>query len=243
MILRISSDVLIKAEGIFKKGENMQSMTDIEDAFLPLRDVVFKKLRAEILLGKLAPGERLMELHLAERLGVSRTPVREAIRKLELEGLVTMIPRRGAEVAQISEKDLKDVLQVRTALEQLAVRLACERMTPEGLAELKDACEHFAAVTNTKDMTAITQADVQLHDVIIRSTGNRKLEQMISNLSEQMYRYRFEYIKDATYHTLLIEEHGRIYESIAARDAERAADEIAIHIENQHQTIKEHLKL
>lgn len=219
----------------------MQDLYEMDDAFLPLRDVVFKKLRREILLGELAPGERLMEIHLAQRLGVSRTPIREAIRKLELEGLVTMIPRRGAEVAQISEKNLEDVLEVRTSLERLAVRLACERMNEEQLSELHDACEHFAAVTKTKDMTAITQADVALHDVIIRSTGNRKLEQVISNLSEQMYRYRFEYIKDASYHTLLIEEHERIYQSIAARDSAKAEQEIVTHIENQLQTIKEHL--
>ena len=221
----------------------MQDINEIDEAFLPLRDVVFKKLRAEILLGELSPGERLMELHLAQRLGVSRTPVREAIRKLELEGLVTMLPRRGAQVAQISEKDLKDVLQVRTSLEQLAVRLACERMDEETLKELEKACESFAAATASKDMTAITKADVALHDVIIRSTGNRKLEQMISNLSEQMYRYRFEYIKDATYHTRLIEEHRKIYQSIADRDAVRAQEEIATHIENQRQTIMEHLNL
>ncbi|MBR4759731.1 MAG: GntR family transcriptional regulator [Lachnospiraceae bacterium] len=221
----------------------MQDINEIDEAFLPLRDVVFKKLRAEILLGELSPGERLMELHLAQRLGVSRTPVREAIRKLELEGLVTMLPRRGAQVAQISEKDLKDVLQVRTSLEQLAVRLACERMDEETLKELDKACESFAAATSSKDMTAITKADVALHDVIIRSTGNRKLEQMISNLAEQMYRYRFEYIKDATYHTRLIEEHRKIYQSIADRDAARAQEEIATHIENQRQTIMEHLNL
>ncbi len=219
----------------------MQDLNEMDDAFLPLRDVVFKKLRAEILLGKLKPGERLMEIHLAQRLGVSRTPIREAIRKLELEGLVTMIPRRGAEVAQISEKNLKDVLEVRLALETLAVRLACQRMDQQVLGELRQACDHFAKVTANKDMAEITRADVALHDVIIRSTGNRKLEQMISNLSEQMYRYRFEYIKDTSYHTLLIEEHERIYESIAKRDPDMAEKEITNHIENQLQTIMEHL--
>ena len=219
----------------------MQDINEMDDAFLPLRDVVFKKLRQEILLGELAPGERLMEIHLAQRLGVSRTPIREAIRKLELEGLVMMIPRRGAEVAQISEKNLKDVLEVRTSLERLAVRLACERIKPQELTELKEACDAFAAVTKTKDMTAITRADVALHDVIIRSTGNRKLEQMISNLAEQMYRYRFEYIKDASYHTLLIDEHEKIYRSIEKRDAVRAEQEIETHIANQLRMIMEHL--
>ena len=110
------------------KEDNLQVNMD---EFLPLRDVVFNTLRRGILTGELKPGERLMEIHLANRLGVSRTPIREAIRKLELEGLVKMIPRRGAEVANITEKSLKDVLEVRQALEQLAIRLACARITEE----------------------------------------------------------------------------------------------------------------
>lgn len=93
--------------------------------YLPLRDVVFYTLRQAILKGELEPGERLMEMQLAEQLGVSRTPIREAIRKLELEGLVLMIPRRGAIVAKITEKDLKDVLEVRASLERLSTKLAC----------------------------------------------------------------------------------------------------------------------
>lgn len=105
------------------------------DEYLPLRDVVFKTLRQAILKGELAPGERLMEIQLAERLGVSRTPIREAIRKLELEGLVLMIPRKGAEVAKISEQNLRDVLEVRRSLEELAIDLACQRMEPEELSE------------------------------------------------------------------------------------------------------------
>ena len=87
--------------------------------FLPLRDVVFNTLRQAILTGDLKPGERLMEIHLANKLGVSRTPIREAIRKLELEGLVTMIPRRGAEVAQITEKSMNDVVEVRRSMDAL----------------------------------------------------------------------------------------------------------------------------
>lgn len=94
------------------------------DEYLPLRDVVFNTLRQAILRGELKPGERLMEIQLANKLGVSRTPIREAIRKLELEGLVLMIPRKGAEVAEITEKSLKDVLEVRRALEELAVEIA-----------------------------------------------------------------------------------------------------------------------
>ena len=107
--------------------------------YLPLRDVVFNTLRKAILRGELKPGERLMEIQLANKLGVSRTPIREAIRKLELEGLVLMIPRKGAEVAQITEKNMRDVLEVRKALEELAVQLACEKITAEEIEEMKKA--------------------------------------------------------------------------------------------------------
>ena len=101
------------------------------DEYLPLREVVFNTLRQAILKGELKPGERLMEIALAEKLGVSRTPIREAMRKLELEGLVVMIPRRGAQVANITEKDLNDVLEVRITLENMAIEKACANMTDE----------------------------------------------------------------------------------------------------------------
>lgn len=144
-----------------------------ENDYLPLRDVVFNTLRTSILTGELKPGERLMEIHLADKLGVSRTPIREAIRKLELEGLVTMIPRRGAEVAQITEKNLRDVLEVRRALDALAVELACERITEDELAELKKACENFELETKRGNANQVAQADVELHDIILKAERKR----------------------------------------------------------------------
>ncbi|MDD6812731.1 MAG: GntR family transcriptional regulator [Lachnospiraceae bacterium] len=207
------------------------------DEFLPLRDVVFNTLRKAILTGELKPGERLMEIHLANQLGVSRTPIREAIRKLELEGLVIMIPRRGAEVAQITEKSLKDVLEVRRALDALCAELACDRITEEEKQELKKACDEFEQATITGDATTIAAADVALHDIIVAATGNKRLIQLINNLSEQMYRYRFEYIKDENQHKNLVEEHRMIYESIIRQDKEQAAQAAKLHIDNQEKSI------
>ena len=207
------------------------------DEFLPLRDVVFNTLRKAILTGELKPGERLLEIHLANRLGVSRTPIREAIRKLELEGLVIMIPRRGAEVAQITEKSLRDVLEVRRALDALCAELACDRITAEEEERLKQACDEFERATETKDATTIAAADVALHDIIVQATGNRRLIQLINNLSEQMYRYRFEYIKDENRHDNLIDEHRMIYESIIGRDKEKAAAAAKLHIDNQERFV------
>ena len=109
----------------------MKDISMNNDDFLPLRDVVFNTLRNAILKGELEPGEKLMEKKLSEKLGVSRTPIREAIRKLELEGLVVMTPRKSAEVASITEEDLTDVLEVRRVLETLAIDLACKNITNE----------------------------------------------------------------------------------------------------------------
>ena len=197
--------------------------------YLPLRDVVFNTLRKAILKGELKPGERLMEIALADRLGVSRTPVREAMRKLELEGLVVMIPRRGAQVANITEKDLNDVLEVRIALENLSIEKACARMTEEQLAQLWDAAEEFEKT--------MAEADVAFHEVIYQSSDNRRLNQVLNNLREQIYRYRVEYLKDEETRNLLVKEHKELYEAIRARDVKKAQEISFHHIENQREAI------
>ena len=211
--------------------------------FLPLRDVVFNTLRQAILTGELKPGERLMEIHLANKLGVSRTPIREAIRKLELEGLVTMIPRRGAEVAQITGKSLQDVLEVRRSLDALCAELACERISDAEIAALEAACKEFEEATYTRDARVIAAADVALHDIIIKATNNNRLVQLVNNLAEQMYRYRFEYIKDYSMHGRLVEEHRVIFEAIRKKDKVTAAAAAVTHIDNQMESIARQLHL
>lgn len=201
--------------------------------YLPLRDVVFNTLRQAILRGELQPGERLMEIQLANKLGVSRTPIREAIRKLELEGLVLMIPRRGAEVAEITEKSLRDVLEVRGSLEELAVELACERISKEKIEELKNAAEEFENSLKSGNLTEYAEADVKFHDIIYNATDNQRLVQLLYNLREQMYRYRVEYLKRAEIHATLLEEHQYIIECIEKHDKESAKRAIRIHIDNQ----------
>lgn len=209
----------------------------MQDAFLPLREVVFKTLRKAILTGELKPGERLMEIHLAQKLGVSRTPIREAIRRLELEGLVVMLPRKGAHVASITEKSMTDVLEVRLALDKLAVQLACERITQEQKQKLQLKMEEFEAAIASRNIDDIAKADVDFHDVIFEASGNARLGQMVNNLAEQMYRYRFEYIKDANEHPTLVSEHRMIYEAIIASDTDAAMEAISTHIRNQQDTI------
>lgn len=207
------------------------------DEYLPLRDVVFNTLRQAILRGELKPGERLMEIQLANKLGVSRTPIREAIRKLELEGLVLMIPRRGAEVAQITEKSLRDVLEVRRALEELAVQLACLRMTSEDIQKLKQAADDFERVLGNDDITVVAEADVAFHDVIYNATDNERLISLLNNFREQMYRYRVEYLKKKECHAKLLAEHRELIRAIENRESERATEITSRHIENQVEVV------
>lgn len=210
--------------------------------YLPLRDVVFNTLRQAILKGELEPGERLMEIQLADRLGVSRTPIREAIRKLELEGLVLMIPRKGAEVAKISEKSLRDVLEVRRSLEELAIELACQRMSDEDIRDLADAADAFRAAVQTADAMTIAETDEHYHDIIYNGTGNHRLVQILNNLREQMYRYRLEYIKDADKRQILVVEHDHILKAIKERHVVEAKAAIREHIDNQEITVSKNIK-
>ena len=205
--------------------------------FLPLRDVVFNALRESILHGEMKPGERLIEVTLSQQLGVSRTPVREAIRKLEQEGLVKILPRRGAVVANISEKNVHDVLEVRRALERLAANLAVERITPQEKIRLRSAEREFASCIGSKNLAQIAGKDEAFHDIIYEAAKNQKLQFLINNLREQMYRYRLEYLKDEATRRTLVQEHTRIADAIIRGEAELAMSEASVHIDNQESAI------
>lgn len=220
-----------------------QNLKVNENEYLPLRDVVFNTLRQAILRGEFKSGERLMEIQLANKLGVSRTPIREAIRKLELEGLVIMIPRKGAEVADITEKSLRDVLEVRKALEELAVQLACEKITQEELEELEKAGENFKKVLKrSKDITEVAEADVRFHDVIYMATDNQKLIHLLNKLREQMYRYRVEYLKNPDVHEQLTQEHEEIVYHIKRREKVEATAVTCQHIDNQVSAVTDKIR-
>ncbi len=208
------------------------------NAYLPLRDVVFHTLREAILKGELKPGERLMELQLAAKLGVSRTPVREAIRMLEQEGLAVTVPRKGAEVARMTEKDMEDVLQIRRALDELAVGLACDNMTEDKLTKLYEALVCFEESTRTGDVKSIAQTDMEFHEVIYQAADNPKLVNLLNNLREQMYRYRVEYLKNDDVYPALIEEHQKIYEGLKRKDKETVVKIVGNHVVNQEIMVK-----
>ena len=216
--------------------------TVIINEYMPLRELVFTTLRQAILKGELQPGERLMEIQLAEKMGVSRTPIREAIRKLAAEGLVTMIPRKGAIVAGISEKMLKDVLRVRMTLEKMAYECAFENITDTAIDRLRAAEADFEAAVEGGDLVAIAEADEKFHFIIYEAAGNDKLLEILTNLKENMYRYRMEYAKNRAIRSELIEDHRAIAATLADRDAENGLKQVEKHIGNQEKAVLAKLK-
>lgn len=212
------------------------------DDYKPLREVIFDTIREAIIMGELKPGQRLMEVHLAEKMGVSRTPVREAIRKLELEGLVEMIPRRGAHVADLSVKEIMDVLEVRASLDSLATGLAALRITEEELRSLKNTQEQFIKYAEKDNLQGSIKKDVEFHDIIYAASKNDKLIQILSNLREQVHRYRVMYLKEHSNYREINREHTIILDALKARDEELASATAVGHIKTQQDKIIREVK-
>ena len=211
------------------------------DSYKPLREVVAETLREAIVNGILKPGERLMEIQLAEELGVSRTPVREAIRKLELEGFVVMIPRRGTYVADLSIKDINEVFEIRTALDVLAAGLAVERITEDELEQLERLLVEIGELIDEGDIDKIVECDSQFHDVLYRASRNDRLVGIINNLREQFTRFRSITISYPGRIQKSVEEHCRLVEAIAGRDTELAQQIAREHMENSEQILLQDL--
>ena len=218
----------------------MDSLTKINlDNYKPLRDVVFENLRAAILDGNLKAGQRLMEVQLAEQLGVSRTPLREEIRKLELEGLVVMLPRKGAYVANMSFKDLIDVLEIRASLEGLAAYLAAERRSDVEIVALEKVAKEFETCVREADIEGVLKKDIDFHEKIFMMANNKKLYQLITSLWEQVHRFRVTYVSNYDASLSLVEEHNRILQAIKTGDGELAKKYATEHIELAEQFFME----
>ncbi len=204
------------------------------DNYKPVREMVFESLREAIILGKLRPGERLMEIQLAEEMGVSRTPVREAIRKLELEGFVVMVPRKGAYVAGVSIKDIVDVFEVRAALEGLAAGLAAERITDEEMDQLEEA---IVKLSGEEDVLTVVKGDSMFHELIYKASRNHRLTQIITHLQEQINRFRLTSLSVPGRLKIAVGEHKKIIEAICDRNVNLAHSLASEHMENAEQNL------
>ena len=212
-------------------------MLDIQN-HRPLRELVYEELKQRILTGKILPGTRLMEVELAENLGVSRTPVREAIRKLEKESLVTIEPRRGAYASDLNIKDVIDILEVRQEMEGLAASLAAVRMEGRNKSKLTEIAEKYKNAVIAGDASEMIKYDTEFHRIIVQACDNAILEQMIERLQELVLRFRYKYYEDTKRVQKQPDEHQVIIDAICSGNAEEARHAALTHIDNLKEFVK-----
>ncbi|MDP4181807.1 MAG: GntR family transcriptional regulator [Bacillota bacterium] len=197
-----------------------------------LRGKVFNQLQNDIINGKYQPGENLIETRLSEELGVSRTPIREALRQLELEGLVQSIPNKGVVVTGVSTKDIKDIYTIRTMIEGLAAKWAAEKITPEELVELKESLELEEFYTLRNDTSHVLKLDSKYHELIFKASKSRPLLFMLSTFHLYIQRARNISISSPGRAEQALLEHKAIFKAISEGDAEMAQILTTEHVKN-----------
>ena len=197
----------------------MNVHSQIEKRYIPARKKVYENLKAAIFSGNLGPRERLTEEHLAETLGVSRTPVREAIHKLERECYLRKLPRGGFNVLGLSREDVEETFGIRGVLESYAARLAAEKHRKTDLKPLERKITEYQKHLDNKDLDALPDINTEFHDLLYALSKSPKLIHMINNLRDQIYRFRQLMLKDEKLARMSNEDHKDMLERIRRRDA------------------------
>ena len=207
-------------------------MTDIQlKVQKPLKDLVYLELKHKILTGEIVSQTRLMEIDLSEKMNVSRTPIREAIKRLADDGLVKVEPRRGAYVANISIKDMLDVFEVREDMEGFVAKLAAKRITGEEKEQLKEiAAEYEEAIEKANDKERIIELDEKFHNFIVKCSGNETLRELVNYVQELSLRFRYLYYDDFSLYESTAEQHNRIMEAINSGRENDARVEADAHV-------------
>ena len=199
-----------------------------------LRGRVFQKLREDILSGKYKEHEELKEVAIGEELGVSRTPVREAFRQLELEGLIQIVPNKGAYVTGITAKDVKDIYMIRSLLEGLCAKLATEKITKEQLEEMEENIYLAQFHASKGHMDQMAELDNRFHDILYEACDSKMLEHTLRDYHQYVLRVRQKTLSTNTRGLASNDEHRRIMEAIKAGDADRAEQLANKHILNAY---------
>ncbi|MBN2259681.1 MAG: GntR family transcriptional regulator [Clostridiales bacterium] len=207
--------------------------------YKPLGEIVFDYLRDAIMNGELKPGQRLMENTIAEQLGVSRTPVREAIRKLEKENFITMVPRKGAYVSRLTAKEILDVLEVRRVLEGFAADLAAQRMSDAEKKELRKSFDRFQKFMEKANVQGMIEKDREFHDLIFKATQNGRLISLVKELHEQFHRFRLIYFNEFSNYEDIQNWHSNILLAIENKDAEEAKKQAEGHVAEVERAVVE----
>lgn len=209
---------------------------EVTDKF-SLRGRVFHHLREDILSGKYKEGDELKEVAIGEELGVSRTPVREAFRQLELEGLIQIIPNKGAYVTGITQKDVKDIYMIRSLLEGLCARWACEHITKEQMEEMEENIYLAKFHAQKGHLEQLAELDNRFHDILYEACNSKMLEHQLKDFHEYVLRVRKKTLSNVNRGPQSNEEHEQIMEAIKAKDADKAEKLANMHMINAYENM------
>lgn len=200
----------------------MQKLKNVIGNHKTLREQIVESIRNAIVNGKLPAGERIAEPDLAERFGISRTPIREAIRQLESEGFITVVPRKGAIVASLSARDVSEFYDLKMILEGYAARQAAAVISEKDLQRMETVNVQMEAAARKQDVRRVIELHNEFHGIFVAAGGNERLHAIVQNLVMQFQRFRLILATKGRSLDGSIRQHGEIIEALRARDAERA---------------------
>lgn len=206
-----------------------------------LHDELVTRLRDLIIEGALAPGAKISEKDLCERFDVSRTPLREALKVLATEGLVELVPNRGATVSQLTLADLEEAFPIMGALEALSGELACRQIKDAEIARIRDLHRRMVAKYQAGDRQRYFALNQQIHQAIVEAANNNALGQIQRGLSARLRRARYMANMSAERWAKAVEEHEAILQALEARDGERLGKILKAHLANKLETVREAL--
>jgi len=208
----------------------------------PLREEVYDALRQAIVRGELSPGLRVVETEVAGRLGISRTPVREALRKLEAEGFLSKGPGSSLVVSAMSPEEVEETFRIRAVLEGLAARLAAERATPEGIAKLEGILKRSEAQMDGEAPERLLEWNTRFHDGLNALSGSTQLQQLLQAIHDKILRYRRITLEVGRSSKVWLREHRAILRAVKERDPGRAERLIAQHVLRKKETVLAYLR-
>jgi len=225
------------------KKLNSSLSVDFTD-LAPLRDRIASSIRNAIMDGRLQPGSRLTEQELVSMLGVSRTPLREALLLLDSEGFINILPRKGAVVTKISESDVQDIYGAKSILESAAAKLACDKISIEEIEELSVLTDEMelTAKDKRKDYRTLLNLNAEFHQLLSDAGGNKKISQFIRNLRDQTLRYNYIYLSLITRIDSSISDHRNIIEALKQKNKVQVEQLIQKHNESACRTLCEFIK-
>lgn len=197
-------------------------MKRIKEKHLTLREKILESIRDAIISGKITPGSRVSEPELADRFGISRTPIREAFRQLESEGYLKVIPRKGAVVSAFTQKDVEEFYAIKSILEGYAARLACSKLSDKEIVRLQTINSRLAELCAQSDIKQFFKVHNDFHDLFIKAADNDKLREMINLLVTRFQRLRLMSLSQPGRMDISVQEHNKIIKAFCERDCETA---------------------